>query len=73
MNERRIFSRIPLPVPVIINDTEPGEIINISVGGLCLTAPRPDHISSKVRLKFVIPGSGIIELKGHVVWYFETT
>ena len=71
LNEQRIFHRLSLHVPVIIDDKEKAEMKNISVGGLCLVTRRSINTGSSVGIKFTIPGNEKFKSRGYIIWSHE--
>jgi hypothetical protein len=68
MDERRIFHRLSMHGPVIIDDKEKGEMKNISVGGVCVIALQSIHEACNVYLEFTMPGGEKIKVQGITAW-----
>jgi predicted pyridoxine 5'-phosphate oxidase superfamily flavin-nucleotide-binding protein len=68
MSEKRIFPRLALHIPVIIDDNEEVEMKNISIGGFCLITRRSILKGSNVSCKFTIPGNKEITSRGKIAW-----
>lgn len=68
VDEKRIFPRLSLHIPVIIDDNEKVEMKNISIGGLCLITRRPILKGSNVSIKFTMPGNKEIKSEGEITW-----
>lgn len=71
LNEQRIFRRLSLHVPVIIDDKEKAEMKNISVGGLCLITRQSIHKGSTVGVKFTIPSNEEFKSRGYIIWSYK--
>jgi hypothetical protein len=68
MSEKRLFPRLALHIPVIIDDNEKVEMKNISIGGFCLITQRSILKDSNVSIKFTIPGNKEIRSRGKITW-----
>ena len=68
MDEKRIFPRKSMHVPVIIDDKEKVEMKNISIGGLCLITRQPILKGSDVFMKFSLPSNEEIRSQGQITW-----
>jgi len=68
MEEKRIFPRFSLNVPVILDDKVMVEMKNISIGGLCLVTKKQICRGSNVVLTFTLPSNDEIRSQGQITW-----